>query len=264
MKIVSVLLIAPVWGQSPRRTVDAGRVAQAERRVDRPARVRARGALLAGESQASAPGQAPGVIQTNLLDASNLVWFVTVDKLPAGTALSPFVVFPDGTEMPLTGFTLTEDVAAGSSFDMPNIRKFGQFWPEGLMTYGMTVTLRGRDTQAAADFPVFSARDYDSVAKMVPRITTNSEFVTNGDAMVRVQGAFTSDMVYVVLDDLVAPRGAVRVSPTEITVNLSKVPGLDLGVMREFLLTVGQGGWSDTAVFRHTPGRPGTYNPAPR
>jgi len=34
--------------------------------------------------------------------------------------------------------------------------------------------------------------------------------------------------------------------------------------MREFLLTVGQSGWSDTAVFRHLPPRPGTYNPAPQ
>jgi len=45
--------------------------------------------------------------------------------------------------------------------------------------------------------------------------------------------------------------------------NLSKVPGLDLGIKQELLLTVGQSGWCDTAIFRHTPAQPGTYNPAP-
>jgi hypothetical protein len=211
----------------------------------------------------SAPVQAPGVIQTNLLDASNIVWFVTTDILPAGTIISPFVLFPDGTEMPLDALRLTEDFPAGTSFDLPNIRRFGSFWPEGMMTFGVTVTLHGRDSQAAADFPVLATRDFDNVIGMIPRVSSTSEFLSNGDAMMSISGAFTSDSPVVVLDDFVVPRSAIRLSQEEITINLSKVPGVDLGVMREFLLTVGQSGWSDTTVFRHLPWQPGTYNPAP-
>jgi|SRR5215472_7316695 len=181
------LLTAPSWAQPVRRSVGLGRVVQPARSASRHGMVRAR----AAEPPASAPTQAAGVIQTNLLDASNVVWFVTADTLPAGTLLTPFVIFPDGTSMPLDAVTLTEDVAAGTSFDLPNVRKFGYFWPQGLMTYGVIVTNGGRDTQAAADFPVYAARDYENVKNMVPRISSTNEVLSNGDVMVSVAGVFT-------------------------------------------------------------------------
>jgi hypothetical protein len=57
----------------------------------------------------------------------------------------------------------------------------------------------------------------------------------------------------VAIEDLIVPAGAIRVSPSEITVNLSRVPGLDLTSMWDALLTVAQAGWSDTAIYRHIP-----------
>jgi hypothetical protein len=204
------------------------------------------------------------VVQINLLDASNVAWFVTAEGLPRGARISPFIVLPDGTEIPLNTMSLTQDVAAGESFDLPNIRKFGPFWPSGLLTYGVQVDSNGKTTQAAADFPVAAARNYDDVTNMVPRISAWSEGLSNRDVILTIGGAFTSDRAYVLLEDLVAPPAAIRVSPNEIAVNLSRVPGLDLGVMQELLLTVGQSGWCDTAIFRHTPPRPGTFNTAPQ
>jgi hypothetical protein len=260
--MASVLLAVPAWPQHARRTADKAQVARTERRIARPAVPRAHAA--GSPNSAATPAQAPGVIQTNLLDASNIVWFVNTETLPSGSLISPFVVFPDGSEMPLDSWTLTQDVAPGTSFDLPNIRKFGPFWPEGFMTFGVFIQVNGKDSQASADYPVGFSRNYDDVAMMVPGIVSSAEGITNGDVTLSISGAFTSSRAYVVLDDLVAPRAAIRVSPSEILVNLSAVPGLDLGSMWEYLLTVSQDGWSDTSIFRHVPFKPGSYNPAPK
>src|SRR5262245_54013489 len=255
-----VIMIAPAWANRPRHTVDAASVAKSAERSGH--RMSSRMAAVPGANAITLP-QAPGVVQTNLLDASNIVWFVTTEKLPRGSKISPFIILPGPTEIALDALTMTEDVPAGSSFDLPNIRKFGPFWPQGLLTYGVVVTINGRDSQTATDFPVNAARNFDDVSQMVPRISSLSEGLSERDVLLSIKGAFTSDPAYVLLEDMVVPSDAIRVSPSEIVVNLSKVPGIDLGLLQELLLTVGQSGWCDTAVFRHTPARPGAYNPAP-
>lgn len=257
--IASLLLITPAWPQHARRTVDAHGIARSTHTAPSMGIHRIRPAV-SGAPQSAAPVQAPGVIQTNLFDASNIVWFVTAENLPAGTLLTPYLVFPDQTEIPLAPLQLTEDVPAGSSFDMPGIRTFGPFWPEGYLTYAVVVTMNGTDSQAAADFPVFSARTYQDMTNMVPRIIGTSETLVNRDVTLVIEGSFTREPAYILLEDLVIPRDAVRVSGSQITVNLSKVPQLDLGSLQEFLLTVGQSGWCDTTIFRHTPWSPGSYN----
>ena len=249
------LLVTLAW---PRQVIDTARVAERAPR-SRQLTLHSR---ITTEEAATIP-QAPGVIQTNLLDASNVVWFVTADRLPQGSEITAFLIFPDGTEIPMDTLRLNDDVAAGSSFDLPNIRKFGSFWPQGLLTYGVEVYINGRISQTAADFPVGSFRDYDNMSNMVPRIATYREGLSDRDVLLTVSGMFTNDAPYVLIEDLPVPPSAVRASSAEIVVNLSKVPGLDLGLFQELLLTVGQSGWCDTAVFRHTPARSGSYNPAP-
>jgi hypothetical protein len=219
--------------------------------------------MRAAQPRAAAIVQAPAVIQTNLLDPSNVVWLVTTERLPIGARISPFILFPDGFEIPLDTVTLSEPVDAGSSFALPNIRRFGDFWPAGLTTYGAVITVGGADTQVAADFPVAWARTYDDVQAMVPRIATTTEGVSDGDMVLSIRGDFTADAPLVAIEDFIVPRGAVRVSASEITVNLSRVPGLDLSTMWDALLTVAQAGWSDTVIYRHLPARPGSYRPAP-
>ena len=216
------------------------------------------------EPRATAIVQAPAVVQVNILDASNVVWLVATERLPVGTLISPYLVFPDGFEIPLDTVELSEPAEAGSSFVLPNIRRFGDFWPVGLLTYGATITVGGRETQTAADFPVFASRNYDDTQAMVPRIATTTEGVSDGNMMLSIRGDFLSDEPLVAIEDYIVPANAVRVvSASEIVVNLSRVPGLDLASMWDALLTVAQAGWSDTAIYRHTPARPGSYRPAP-
>lgn len=198
------------------------------------------------------------------MDASNVVWLVTTERLPAGSRISPYIVFPDDFEIPLDTVELSEPVEPGASFVLPNIRRFGDFWPSGLLTYGATITVGGRTSQVSADFPVASSRDYESTVAMVPRIETTAEGISDRDMLLSIRGAFTEDDPHVAIEDIIVPRSAIRLSPSEITVNLSRVPGLDLASMWDALLTVAQSGWSDTAVYRHTPARPGSYRPAPQ
>src|SRR5262249_14906706 len=148
--IACMAMFAPAWADNPRRTMDTSRISQPAARSAR--RMTARAAP--GGADANTLPQAPGVVQTHLVDASTIVWFVTAERLPRGSQISPFVVLPGGSEIALDALTMTEDVPAGSSFDLPNIRKFGPFWPPGLLTYGVVVTINGRDTQTSADFPV--------------------------------------------------------------------------------------------------------------
>lgn len=259
---ILLLLSLPAWAQRSRHTVDLKSVGRVEKSAPRPKALRAR--VRSAQPRATAIPQAPAVIQTNLLDPSNVVWLVTTERYPVGTKISPFIVFPDGFEIPLDTVELSEAVPAGSSFVLPNIRRFGDFWPAGLLTYGAVITMGGTDSQIAADFPVTAARDFEDVQAMVPRIATTAEGVSDGDFVLSIRGEFTADEPYVAIEDFIAPRSAVRVvSATEMTVNLSLVPGLDLGSMWDALLTVGQSGWSDTAIYRHLPARPGSYRPAP-
>src|SRR5262249_27551538 len=165
--IACFALSAPTWAEHPRRTVNTTQVAQPAARSGR--RMTPRIAAVSGANANPLP-QAPGVVQTNLLDASNIVWFVTADRLPRGSQISPVVILPGGSQIALDTLTMTEDIAPGASFDLPNIQKFGPFWPQGLLTYGVVVTINGRDTQTAADFPVNASRNFDDVSQMIPRI----------------------------------------------------------------------------------------------
>jgi hypothetical protein len=261
LSILLVLSLPAFSAQHQRKVVDLSRAGRVQKSAARPKTMKAR--VRAAESKAAAIVQAPAVIQTNLLDPSNVVWLVTTQPLPVGTVVSPFIVFPDGFEIPLDSVELSEAVDTGASFVLPNIRRFGDFWPAGLLTYGAVITVGGRDSQVAADFPVFSARNYDDVQAMVPRITTTTEGVSDGNMILSIRGAFTADAPLVAIEDYIVPAGAIQVSPSEITVNLSRVPGLDLASMWDGLLTVAQSGWSDTAIYRHMPAAPGSYRPAP-
>jgi hypothetical protein len=97
---------------------------------------------------------------------------------------------------------------------------------------------------------------------MLPRIDSVAASVSDRNFLLTIRGAFTSDPPYVLLEDLVVPRDAIQVSSSQIVVNLSSVQAIDLSVRQDFLVTVGQSGWSDTAIARLTPPEPGSYNQA--
>jgi hypothetical protein len=259
----SIALSVPVWAAQPtRHMIDRSQLAARTDRGVRPHLANRLGAHF--QADASAPVQAPGVLQLNPKDSLNTAWFVTTAVIPNGSTLTAYLVLPDGTQVPLDTLNATGDIQPGQSFALPNIQ-FGDFWPFGVTTYSVTVHINGRDTQAAADFTVGDARQYSDLSSVVPLITsTTRQLAGNRDLMLLISGQFTTDPAYVVFEDTVAPQSAIRVSANQITVDMSQVPGLDLASAQNLLVTVGQDGWADTTVYRHIPPSPGSYNPAPQ
>jgi hypothetical protein len=232
-----------------------------------PSGVRAKARLqnraIAGGAAATL-AQAPGVVQLEYLNGTVLAWFVTARTIPKGSTLAFSVSHANGSGIDCDSLNVSADVAAGQSYLLPNVNSFGDLWSSGLVTYAVYVTTNGQETQAAADFAVDASRNFDDLQQVLPLIASASQNVSSGrDVILTIRGAFSLDAPYVALDDAIVPTSAVTVSTTQVTVNLSRVPGLDLSTFREYALTVGQGGWSDTIVYRYLPAAPGSFNPAP-
>jgi hypothetical protein len=204
------------------------------------------------------------VVQIEYLNGTVIGWFVNTRTIPKGSTIALSIVHDNGSEIDCDALTLDSDLQPGQSYLLPNVSSFGDLWSSGIVTYVVYVTTNGQETQAAADFAVGAARNYSDLQNVSPLITSASQTVNSGkDVVLTIRGAFTADAPYVALDDNIVPAAAITASRSGIDVNLSKVPGLDLTTFWEFALTVGQGGWSDTMVYRYIPAAPGTFNAAP-
>jgi hypothetical protein len=249
---LTIALASPaVWAEYHRRPEDKSLV---ERPAPSPRTVARRTGLgLKGTaSAATALQQAPGVVQINQKDPHNAAWFVATDVIPKGSTLKAFLVLPDQTEIPLDTLNATSDIEPGQSLALPSIR-FGDFWPLGITSYEVDVTINRNVMVTIMDIPVGDAWVFSDLTKLAPLITSSTTQLNGQDVMLTMKGVFTSDPAYVVLEDMVAPRSAIRVSAGQITVNLSQVPGFDVKSLQDLLLTVGQAGYCDTAVFRYVP-----------
>lgn len=263
------LIIPTLWAQHARRVVPAELLKLSGARGERTALFHAnsanRVARDASEKAATKPAQAPGVLQINLQDSGRRAWFVTTAPIPKGSSVDVIISLDNQSTLQLDTVQFTEDATPGQSYALPSVGSFGDFASDSVVTYAVLVAINGNQTQAAADFTVGAARTYNDLASVVPLIVATVQSISgNRDLLLTIRGAFTSDPVSVVLDGTAAPAGAITISRNQIDVDLSRVPGLDLTSSWDYLLTVGQGGWSDTAVYRYIPPAPGSYNPAPQ
>lgn len=210
------------------------------------------------EADASNPPMAPGVVQVNLFDTGREAYFVVTETLPKGSRIQAFIILADKTELALESRNVDEDLPPGFTLYLTGIKTLGDFWKRGLTTYEVDVQLpNGTVAISATDFATKGFfRDFASTAYYVPGINSAREFIAgDGSTIVEIKGRFLAGKkTYVVFEDIVAPQTAITVVDQDtIQVNLSQVPNLDVTVMKSYLLTVGQDGWTDTAQFRHTP-----------
>ncbi len=269
MAVSIALTIATIWAQPTRRTVPAELLKPSGTRDARAslwhARPANRAKTDAAAQAASTPPQAPGVLQINLQDSAHSAWFVTTAPIPKGSSVDVSISLDNQSMLQLNTVQFSDDAAPGQSYALPGIGSLGDFSTDSVVTYAVLITINGNQTQAAADFTVGASRNYQDLQSVIPLITsTVTSIGGNKDVMLAIKGVFTSDPVYVVLDGIAVPAGAITASRSEIDVDLSRVPGLELTSFWDYLLTAGQGGWSDTAVYRYIPPAPGTYNPAPQ
>ncbi len=203
---------------------------------------------------------APGVVQINLFDSGREAYFVLTETLPMGSLVQFFILPPDNEqEWAMEALEADEDLPPGFSFYLPGLKTLGDFWQSGLTTYLVIVeTPDGAQSASAADFAGRGYfRDIVDVDYMVPGINSWRQFWSGAGHWLEIQGRFIPDAkTYVVLEDIVVPQDAMwRQSGNSdtIMVNLAAVPNFDLELMKGYLLTVAQDGWTDTVQFRFTP-----------
>jgi hypothetical protein len=206
---------------------------------------------------------APGVVQINLFDSGREAYFVLTETLPKGSQVQFFILPPDqDQEWAMEALVADEDLQPGFSFFLPGIKTLGDFWQSGLTTYLVIVdTPDGKQSFSATDFAAKGYfRDIVDVDYMVPGIYWWQQSWINSALWLEIKGRFIADTkTYVVLEDIVVPPSAIvqnAGNTQSIYVNLSNVPNFDLDLMKGYLLTVGQQGWTDTVQYRFTPMRP--------
>jgi hypothetical protein len=223
----------------------------------------------AAGKEATTPPPAPGVVQVQALEGHVFAYFVFTSPMPAGATIGGGVTIMQQGDV--TGQFSFDDVQfnavdAGSFIALPQLSSLGDLWPTGEVYYTVDVTINGRLTEANGQFLVGESLTYDDLRTFAPVISGTSQRIAgNKDMILVINGVFTSDPPLVVLEGTVPPSTAItQVSSTEIDVNLSRVQGLDLTTLNEYLLTVSQGGFADTMLYRYAPSQPGTFNPAPQ
>lgn len=247
----------------------AGKVVQAKFTDSARAAARAfaqargkRGLRQAASAQRGAlpSAMAPGAVQMNLFDSGREAYFVLTETLPAGSIVQFFILPPDNEqEWALEALEASEDLPPGYSFFLPGLKTLGDFWQSGLTTYLVIVTQPGQpDSMSATDFAAKGYfRDIIDVDYLVPGINWWRQFWSGAGHWLEINGRFIPDAkTYVVLEDIVVPPDAIFIpdgSSDTIFVDLARVPDFDLDLMKGYLLTVAQDGWTDTAQFRYTP-----------
>jgi hypothetical protein len=227
--------------------------------------------------------QAPGVVQINLFESYNSgreAYFVATSYIPSGSTIQAFLVLPDDSELDLEVVKFNYEISPGESFVLPDLKKTGFFWKYGLTNIGIEVTNpSGEKSVSIVDFPTADwqgsyFRDVTDVQRMVPGIESYREYLEDGKLKVEIKGRFlTASKPIVVFEDLVAPPSAITAPDSStIIVDTTQLVGytydpsdstadsngmvkrtFDPTVMKGYLLTVGQGGYTDTLPFRHTP-----------
>jgi hypothetical protein len=223
----------------------------------------------AAVKEAAAPPPAPGVVQVQVLEGKVFAFFVFTSPVAAGATVGGGITIMQQGQVSSQLFfdDLQYDaVDAGSFITLPQISNVGDLWPTGEVYYIVDVTINGKLTEANGQFLSGEAFTYADLATFAPIITgTSQRIAPSKDMILVIAGVFTSDTPLVVLEGTVPPAVAItRVSSSEIDVNLSRVQGLDLSTLNEYLLTVSQGGFADTMLYRYAPAQPGTFNPAPQ
>ena len=217
---------------------------------------------------AAAP--APGVVQLHYEEGHLFAYFVATGQIPSGSQVQVTITVDDGSN-DSTGIQFDPIpfmFGVGDYISLPTLENFSYVIDDQtsyLVTYTVDIINGRTTTEANGFFLVGAALGYDNFADFAPVITgTTQRIAANKDLILVINGVFTTDAPLVVLEGNVPPASAItRVSTSEIDVNLSRVPGLDLSTMNEYLLTVSQASFADTMVYRFAPAAPGSFNPAP-
>jgi hypothetical protein len=272
--VLIALIIPSAWGQIPRRSANGpyGAFNTNQHAHTLHARSLKRSAR-AATKKATSPAPAAGVVTVHLEPSSGAMtaYFVNTSVIPAGSTITGWLtLLDDDSFIDFDQFTLPSDMPAGSITFLPQISAFGDLWQQA--SFDFTVFIidpSGNQLQADGFAEVGEPYNFSDLPFIEPVLVSTTQTVASTlDVVVKVSGYFTSDTPNVVLSDvsfiyLVPPTAVTLVSASEVDIDLSQVPGLDLTSLDDLLLSVSQAGFADTMVYRYVPGAPNTFNPAP-
>jgi hypothetical protein len=217
---------------------------------------------------ADAVSPAPGVVQVHYEEGTVFAFFVATSAIPSGANEFVTVTIDDGSGSPssLQFDAVSYSFNPGDFITLPSLNTLSDLQPAMLVTYTVDVTIGKTTTEANGSFMAGTSLAYGDLSIFAPVITgTSQRIASNRDMILVINGVFTSGAPLVVLEGSVPPARAITlVSGSEIDVDLSQVTGLDLTGLNEYLLTVSQGGFGDTVVYRYAPAAPNTFNLAPQ
>ena len=223
------------------------------------------------QPQAATPPPAPGVVQVHVSHGNVFAAFIATSAIPHGTPFGGSVSSDNGSQIDFDNVTFNSDMIPGDYVQLPQFSNVGDLFPQGTITYTVKVTVNKQATQANGVFFLASPPIYSDLQSLTPVLyTTAQSIASNNDMMLAIKGLFTTETPLIVLGssdlgNFAVPASAIKsVTASEIGIDLSQVPGLDLSALNEYLLTVSQAGYADTVVYRYVPAQPKTFNPAPQ
>lgn len=199
--------------------------------------------------------QSPVLLQLYRQGTMTVGYAQAVADLPKGTMLTLFFITPDGKQTRNTTYKYDNGILSGDWFKLPDIREFGPLWTNGIHVWDLWVeTPDGATSHCLADFTVRYYRSPSEVAQIVPMITNYRVERADGRATLIANGVFLDEKPLALLEDWVVPSAAITSnSRSEIRIDLTAIPDFPAGDLSDYLLTVAQGGASDTLPVRITP-----------
>lgn len=183
-------------------------------------------------------------------------WAVVTENLPPGVLIMMVTVSPDGQEIEHQPLRYDDGLEAGESIQLPTFETVGPLWTKGVWTLHLLVTMPdGSESQTSADFTTGNYyRNERERSELIPLVRSYRFVRADGGLTLEITGRFTSDRPTVLLEDVIVPREAVTsVSNDLIRVNLNAVPNFRNADLADHLLTVAQGGWTDSLPIRYVP-----------
>jgi len=216
----------------------------------------------------AATAPAAGVVQVHYEEGKVFAFFVATGQIPEGSQEAVTITLDNGVDDPtaIQFDPVSYSFNPGEYITLPSLDNMVDLQLSMLVTYAVDVVTGRNTTEAQGYFLVGTSLGFSDLTNFAPVITgTSQKIAANKDMILVINGVFTTDAPLVVLEGSVPPASAItRVSGSEIDVNLSQTAGLDLSGLNEYLLTVSQGGFGDTVVYRYVPQAANTFNPAPQ
>lgn len=268
---ISVVLTIPaVWAQKyPKKAANLS--------PDGPATLSLKVRSLKAHPRAATPqaaaAPAPVAVQVFISPSSGVLsaYAIVTAPIPAGSQITgAMTLLDDGSSIDFQQVPLQSALNVGDFISLPAITNFGDVWFPGAFDYTVQVVpARGASLQADGAFLVGETLANADLASNEPIIASATQSIaSNKDVMLALPGLYNGDPVQVVLSDLFAnyvpPSSAVKVSGSEVDVDMSQLTGFDLTSLDPLLVTVCEDNVCDTIAFRYLPPANGTFNPAPQ